>query len=135
MHNVLHMDGFSFSANTNDNPVLTAVISIVGYVIVAFVYSRIFKKAGYAGWLAIIPIVNAIVIIKIAGHTPWSVLLYLIPIVDIVWIIIVMNHLAKSFGKGGAFGFFLLVWPFPFIGYLILAFGKSTYTNRRTVAE
>ena len=104
--------------------------SIIFYVISVIALWRIFSKAGRPGWLAIIPIVNIIVLIQISGHSGWTVLLYLIPIVNIVWAIVVAVHLAKSFGKGGAFGFFLL-WLLSIIGYLILAFGSSTYRDRR----
>lgn len=131
MHTVLHLDADA-SFNTAGNPGETAGLIAayaVAYLLLALVYSRVFKKAGYPGWLAIVPIVNSIVIVKIAGHTAWSALLFLIPGVGFVWSIIVANHLGRNFGKGGAFSFFLLVWPLPFIGYLILAFGKSAYSN------
>ena len=56
----------------------------------------------------------------------WFVLLYLIPIVNIVMSIIVAIKLGKNFGKGGAFSFFLL-WLFSFIGYFIIGFGSAQY--------
>ncbi|MBS1906318.1 MAG: hypothetical protein JST33_07050 [Actinobacteria bacterium] len=100
--------------------------SLILYVIVAIALWRVFTKAGHPGWLAIIPIVNVIFIVKIAGMSGWWVLLYLIPIVNIVFGIIVAVKLGKSFGKGGAFSFFLL-WLLPVIGYLILGFGSSQH--------
>jgi hypothetical protein len=50
-----------------------------------------------------------------------------IPIVNIVIHIIVALDVAKRFGKGGAFGFFLL-FLLSFIGYPIIGFGKAQYT-------
>ena len=104
---------------------------IIGYVITAILYWRIFTKAGRAGWLGLIPIVNVIVLIQISGHSGWTVLFYLVPILNIVWSIVIAVHLGASFKKGGAFSFFLL-WLISIIGYIILAFDSSTYTDRRT---
>ena len=109
----------------------STVGSIIVYLITVIALWRVFSKAGRPGWLAIIPIVNLIVLIQISGYSGWLVLLYIIPIVNLIVSIIVAVQVAKSFGKGGAFGFFLL-WLFSLIGYLILAFGSSTYRDPRT---
>lgn len=105
------------------------IFGIVWYVIVAIALWRVFSKAGYPGILAIIPIVNIFVLVKVAGYSAWMTLLYLIPIVNIVFSIFVAIRLGERFGKGGAFSFFLL-WLFSIIGYLILGFGGATYTPR-----
>jgi hypothetical protein len=104
----------------------TSVFALIFYVIVVIALWKVFTKAGYAGWLALIPIVNLIFLIKIAGLSGWFVLLYLIPIVNIVMSIIVAIKLGKNFGKGGVFSFFLL-WLFSFIGYFIIGFGSAQY--------
>ena len=86
---------------------------------------QIFTKAGEAGWKAIIPIYNVIVILKIVGRETWWVILMLIPIVSfIVWIVVAID-LAKSFGRGTGFGVGLaLLSP---IFSLMLGFGSDTY--------
>jgi hypothetical protein len=104
---------------------------LVGYILTAIVFWRIFTKAGRPGWLALIPIVNTIVLIQVSGHSGWSVLLLLIPIVNIIWSIVIAVHLGESFRKSGVFSFFLL-WLLSIIGYFILAFDSSTYVDRRT---
>jgi hypothetical protein len=58
----------------------------------------------------------------------WFALLYLIPIVNIVFAIVVAIREGRNFGKGGAFSFFLL-WLFPFIGHLIIGFGSAQYNK------
>ncbi|TAJ48687.1 MAG: hypothetical protein EPO52_06685 [Herbiconiux sp.] len=90
-----------------------------------------FDKAGRHGWAAIIPFYNIYVLCKVAGKPGWWWILYIIPIVNIVIGIIVAVNVARNFGKGGAFGFFLLFWPFPFIGYPILAFGSAQYLGEK----
>lgn len=120
-------------STTSMDPAATAgstIGGIIGYVILVIVLWRIFTKAGRPGWLAIIPIVNTVVLIQIAGHSGWTILFYLIPVFNIVWGIIIALHLGQSFKKGGAFSFFLL-WLLSLIGYIVLAFDSSTYTPRK----
>jgi hypothetical protein len=120
------MDSFN-AADVGINTT-NSIVSIVLYILMVIALWRIFTKAGYAGWLAIIPIVNLIVVIKVAGLSGWWVLLYLVPIANIVLSIVVAVRLAKNFGKGGAFGFFLL-WLLSIIGYFILGYGSAKYVG------
>ena len=87
---------------------------------------KVFTKAGKPGWAAIIPIYNAYVLLKIAGRPGWWLILFIIPLVNIVVAFIVFVDVAKSFGKGAAFGIFLLGF-FSIIGYAILGFGNASY--------
>ena len=109
------------------------VIGFIVYVITVIALWKVFTKAGHAGWLAIIPIVNLFVLTKIAGFSYWLGLLYLIPIVNIILHIFVALRVGKGFGKGVGFSIFLL-WLFSFIGYLILGFGSDTYDKSRITA-
>lgn len=111
----------------------SGLISLVIYIIVVIALWKVFSKAGYPGWLAIIPIVNLFILVKIAGFSAWLGLLYLIPIVNIVFHIIVSLRVGKGFGQGAVFSIFLL-WLFSFIGYLILGFGSATYDKNRVTA-
>lgn len=106
------------------------VFGIVWYIVIAIALWRIFSKAGYPGILAIIPIVNVFVLVKVAGYSAWMTLLYLVPIANLIFSIFVAIRLGQRFGKGGAFSFFLL-WLFSVIGYLILGFGGARYSPRR----
>ena len=107
----------------------TSIFGLVIYVIVVVALWRVFAKAGWPGILAIIPIVNMFILVKIAGYSAWLGLLCFIPIANLVLAIIVAIKVGERFGKGGAFSFFLL-FLFPFIGYLILGFGDARYTKR-----
>jgi hypothetical protein len=106
----------------------TGLIALVFYILVAVGLWKVFTKAGYPGILAIIPIVNLIFLVKIAGMSGWFALLYLVPIANLVLAIIVAFKLGARFGKGGVFSFLLLLL-FPYIGYLILGFGDSRYSK------
>jgi hypothetical protein len=86
---------------------------------------QMFTKAGEAGWKAIIPIWNLIVMLRIAGRETWWVILFFIPIVSlIIWIIVAID-LARSFGRGTGFGIGLAFLSPIFAP--ILGFGSDTY--------
>lgn len=90
-----------------------------------YVYWRIFEKAGKPGWAAIIPIYNTIILLEIVGKPWWWILLFLIPGVNIVFAIWMVNLLSLSFGKG--IGFTLGLIFLNAIFYPILAFGMAEY--------
>lgn len=84
-----------------------------------------FEKAGHPGWAMIIPIYNYVVMCEIAGKPKWWAVLLLLPIVNIIILIILMNEISKSFGKTEGFtvGLVLLTPIF----FAILGFGDATY--------
>ncbi|NOZ34944.1 MAG: hypothetical protein GXO80_06565 [Chlorobi bacterium] len=86
---------------------------------------KVFVKAGKPGWAAIVPIYNLIVLIEITGKPLWWFILFLIPFVNYIFIVWVINLVSKSFGKevGFTLGLIFLApifWP-------ILGFGKAEY--------
>jgi hypothetical protein len=131
MHFLLSALTDSYTSTNGGSAGLSIGGGIVGYIFSVIVYWRIFTKAGRSGWLALIPIVNTIVLIQITGHSGVTVLLLLIPLVNLAWSIVIAIHLGQSFNKGAGFSFFLL-WLLAPIGYLILAFGGSTYHDERS---
>lgn len=100
---------------------------ILSIVIIISIW-KIFEKAGKPGWAAIIPIYNMYVLLKIVGRPGWWLILFFIPIANIIIPFIVAIDLAKAFKRSTLFGIVLL-GLFSFIGYMILGFGKSVYTN------
>jgi len=86
---------------------------------------RIFTKANQPGWACLIPIYNALIFLRIIGKPWWWILLFCIPIVNIVFLVWALNLLSKSFGKGEGFTFGLILLPIIF--ELILAFGDAKY--------
>ena len=102
------------------------IICLIMYVLTIIAGWKIFVKAGKPGWAIIIPIYNGVVLCQVAGKPGWWVILFLIPIVNVIFGIIVSVNLAKAFGKSGAFGFFLC-FVFYIIGFFILGYGKAEY--------
>jgi len=117
-------------------PILVAILVPIILISIATLVVEIigawfmFEKAGEPGWAAIIPIYNYLIGIKIAGKPWWYFLLMLIPIVNLVIYIIILNGLAKNFGKGTGFTVGLFFFRFIFIP--ILGFGKSVYVGDKS---
>jgi hypothetical protein len=86
---------------------------------------KVFTKAGQPGWASLIPIYNGIVMLQIAGKPVWWILLYFIPLVNIVVACIVMHNISKNFGHGTGFTLGLIFLGGIFIP--ILAWGDSEY--------
>jgi uncharacterized protein DUF5684 len=100
---------------------------VVCAVMVFYIASmwKIYTKAGQPGWAAIIPIYNLVVLHQMVGKPLWWVLLYFIPIVNIVISIIVTHALSLSFGKGTGFTLGLIFLGFIF--YPVLAWSDAQY--------
>jgi uncharacterized membrane protein YoaK (UPF0700 family) len=86
---------------------------------------RVFTKAGKPGWAAIVPIYNLIVLLEIAGKPLWWIILFFIPIANLVVVILIGIAVARQFGKGDGFGIGLALLAFIF--YPILGFGDAQY--------
>jgi len=71
---------------------------------------KIYEKLGTDGWKAIIPIYNTIVLLELLKWDIWKIVLFFIPVVNIVFSFLLMRDLAKKFGKGDGYavGLFLL---------------------------
>jgi hypothetical protein len=86
---------------------------------------KVFEKAGQPGWACIIPIYNLIVMLKISGKPLWWIIMFIIPGVNVVFLVWMTNMLSKSFGKDEGFTVGLLLLGFVF--YPILGFGDARY--------
>jgi hypothetical protein len=114
------------SADTGVGAVFIFVWFVVAYILFALPAWSVFKKADSPmAWAAFVPILSAYVLLKVVGRPGWWLLLFLIPVVNIVVMIIVWNDLSSSFGKGAGFtvGLIFLSWIF----LAILGWGSAQY--------
>ena len=122
-----HSAGGALYSSPNPFTPIFFIVVIVLTVIAVIGMWKMYVKAGYAGWKAIIPFYNIYILLKIAGKPGWWLILLLIPYVNIaVWLFVAIK-LAKAFGKSVAFGIIGL-WLFNFVGFPILGFGDAKYT-------
>ncbi len=88
---------------------------------------KIYQKAGKPGWASIIPFYNLIVLLEIVRKPLLWFVLLLIPGINIIFGIWVVNILSRRFGQEGAFTAGLIFLPFIF--YPILGFGTASYNG------
>ncbi len=119
------------SSSASSMAAVAAIISalmiplIIVSVIMIIANWKIYEKAGKPGWAAIIPIYNLIVLLEIVGKPVWWILLFLIPCVNIIFLVWTTNLLSKSFGQSEGFTVGLLLLGVIF--YPILGFGNYQY--------
>jgi len=109
----------------NQLPAWLIILIYAAALIQVIAQWKVFIKAGQPGWAAIIPVYNIYIMTKIAGKPGYWTLLCLIPVVNIIYTIWLLNMISKSFGhdEGFTVGLVLLdiiFWP-------ILGFGRSKY--------
>jgi hypothetical protein len=90
---------------------------------------KIYEKAGQPGWAVLIPFYNIYVLLQIVGRpTWWMLILLFVPLVNLIFMIIVVNDLSKSFGQGVGFTLGLIFLSPIFI--LLLGFGDYKYIGK-----
>lgn len=105
----------------------TEIISCIITIYMIVVRWIIYKKAGKHGWAAIIPIYKDVVWLKIAGLSPWLLLLFLIPLFG--WIALAIIFIVSkfkvpvAFGKSAIWG--LGLWFIPIVFESVVAFSKE----------
>ena len=101
------------------------ILAIVVFEVAA--WWKVFTKAGQPGWACLVPFYNVYLILQIAGRPGWWLLLWLIPVANVIIAIVTFVDVAKKFGKGTGFGVGLaLLGP---IFMPILGFGDARYQS------
>jgi len=102
--------------------------TIIGYILNAFLLSRIFKKAGVEPWKAWVPIYNSWVMLELGEQKGWWAVLLLVPFVNfvaLVFLIIAEYNIGLKLGKEGVFVLLAIFLPIVWLAWL--AFDKSTW--------
>lgn len=108
---------------------LVPIIWLGLMVLIVVGFWKMFEKAGEPGWASIVPIYNAVVMLRVAGKPAWWLILFFVPVVNFVVAILVASAIAENFGKSGGFAAGLVLLPFVF--YPILGFGDAQYGGPR----
>lgn len=107
----------------------TGIVSLIVLILAIIAEWKIFEKAGISGWHSLIPILREYDLCKIADENGLKFLLFIIPVVNVIYGIIFDFRLAASFGKGAGFALGLIF--FPNIFQLILGYGSAQYIGPR----
>src|SRR5437764_9413669 len=116
-----------FNLLGDSSDIVILLVELVLFIVVLAGWWKTFEKAGEPGWAAIIPIFDLYILCKIAGRSGWWVLLFFIPIANLVALILINLDVARNFGKSAGFGIGLALLGFIF--YPILGFGDAQYVG------
>jgi len=104
---------------------ISMVIGLAFYVYFAYSLMVIADKTKTPNsWMAWIPVLNAFLMVKAAGKSYWWILLFFIPLVNIVIAVIIWMEIAKRRNKPSWLGILMLV---PLVNFIIpgyLAFSE-----------
>ncbi len=75
------------------------IVMVLWYFLQSFAYSKLFEKAGKAGWIGFVPFYNYYTHIELVGRPKWWVLLLFVPVVNFFVALTIHLDLYKSYGK------------------------------------
>ncbi len=105
--------------------------AVVSYALVAFLLSRLFKKAGVPEWAAWVPVYNNWKLLELGNQPGFWAVLSLIPFVNIIATIftyIATYHIGLKLQKAG--WFVLLAIFLPLIWLIWLGFDDSKWPKK-----
>lgn len=94
---------------------------------------KLYVKTGRKSWEAIIPIYNAVVLMKILNRPAWWVILLFIPVINLLMFPIIWVETARSFGKNSNLDTFLAIITFGFYNYYLNYVANVTYVVDRSL--
>lgn len=111
------------------------LLSLLFFVASAAGLWRIFEKAGYPGWMAIIPFYNFYIWLKVIHKPMWWYIFIIFPYINVFTLLLMVVETLKCFRKDGlgeqALG---VLFPFFFLPYLGFA-PNEKYTHPSELPE
>lgn len=109
------------------------VISLISYIVTAWLLGRIFKKAGVKQWIAWVPVYNGWKTLELGNQQGFWAVLALVPpvgIISAIFTYIAMYHIGKKLGKED--WFVLLAIFLPIVWLVWLAFDDSKWPKNES---
>ena len=93
---------------------------------------KLYKKAGYAPYLAAVPIYNSVILLRIIGRPSWWVILLYFPIINLLMLPVVWVETARKFGKDSMTDTFLAWVTLGLYGFYINYASDVTYNPEQS---
>jgi signal peptidase I len=94
---------------------------------------KLYKKAGKKSWQAIVPIYNAVVLMRIINRPVWWVILLFIPIINLLMFPVIWVETSRSFGKNKSLDTILSIVLLGFYNFYLNYFAEVTYIENRSL--
>ena len=108
----------------------TLLLAAVLFALYVVPWCGVFHRAGKRWWVALVPVINVLVLLRVVGRPWWWLVLLVVPFVGVaVWVVICLD-VAESFGHGLPYTIGLVFLPFVFA--VLLWLGRNDYTGPAT---
>ncbi|GLB53157.1 signal peptidase I [Neptunitalea chrysea] len=94
---------------------------------------KLYQRAGRKAWEAIVPIYNAVILMKIINRPWWWVLLLFVPIINLVMIPVIWVETIRSFGKNSTKETWLVVLTLGFYIFYVSYVTNDAYIKDRSL--
>ncbi len=94
---------------------------------------KLYVKAGRQAWEAIVPVYNAVVLMKIINRPKWWVILLFIPIINLLMFPIIWVETIRSFGKNSSKDTWLVILSLGFYIYYVNYMEDVKYIENRSL--
>lgn len=106
------------------------------YVWSSLAFAAVFRKSGEEPWKAWVPIVNAVVLLQLAGLSPWLLLVAVVPVLGWIALVVVFaiafHRLSAAFGFG--VGMTVLGVVLSPVWASVVGWGSARWLGRESVA-
>ena len=99
------------------------VVMLIFGIFMLFCNYKLFIKAGYYGWKAIIPFYNMYIMTQFTLGNGWLILLTFVPLVNFVFLFYLYYKLGVAFRTGVLM--LVALFLFPYIALPVIALSKS----------
>lgn len=114
---------------------LIGLLVITLLLIILLAIGNIFEDCKQKGYLALIPVVNFMVLLKITLSPRWWVILLFIPIVNIYFFYRIFLNLAIGFGRDKSYAIKILLFPFIYLPILAYYSKYEEKYRRRLIMD
>ncbi len=94
---------------------------------------KLYEKAGRKSWEALIPVYNAIVLMKIINRPTWYTFLLFVPVINLIMFPVVWVETLRSFGKNTTLDTFLGIATFGLYIYYVNYTQEVIYIKDRSL--
>jgi len=120
------------NAGISSDGILGAFGWLIALAIMAyFMYMqyRIAHKTGQSdtAWWSFIPVLNTLLLVRMADKPIWWFFLLLIPIVNVVVAFMLWIAVAKNAGQSAFWGVLMMIPPISLVAMFVLAYGSRPY--------
>ena len=94
---------------------------------------KLYKRAGFKAWQAAIPIYNALILMKIINRPMWWVVMFFMPIINLIIFPVVWVETARSFGRRSTLDTFLVILTLGLFLYRFNYDDRLAYISDRSL--